>query len=166
MLVHADDRRIDHLHGRIMSGGQRLHDPVPDASPPPANEPIVASRTGSVAFRQIAPWRARPQDPEDAVEDTPVVHAGNAARLVREHRLDDAPFVVAEFIAHDSMLHFGSLNHAQDQGINGQTACPLLKGERTYGGHGGTAARDQLHSLHERADSLSWSACLLLSFTT
>jgi hypothetical protein len=28
-----------------------------------------------------------------------------------------------------------SLNHAQDQGINGQTACPLLEGERTNGGH-------------------------------
>ena len=36
---------------------------------------------------------------------------------------------------HDSMLHFESLNHAQDLGINGQTACPLLEGERTYGGH-------------------------------
>jgi hypothetical protein len=32
-------------------------------------------------------------------------------------------------------LRFGSLNHAQDQGINGQTACPLLEGERTCGGH-------------------------------
>ena len=33
------------------------------------------------------------------------------------------------------MLYFGSLNHAQDQGINGQTARPPLEGERTYGGH-------------------------------
>jgi hypothetical protein len=33
------------------------------------------------------------------------------------------------------MLRFESLNHAQDQGINGQTARPLLEGERTYGGH-------------------------------
>jgi hypothetical protein len=38
MLVHAYDRRINHLHGRFMSGGQRLHDLVPDASPPPADE--------------------------------------------------------------------------------------------------------------------------------
>ena len=28
-----------------------------------------------------------------------------------------------------------SLNHAQDQGINGQTACPMLEDERTYGRH-------------------------------
>jgi hypothetical protein len=38
---------------------------------------------------------------------------------------------VAEFIAHESVLHFGSLNHAQDQEINGQTARLLLEGERT-----------------------------------
>jgi hypothetical protein len=30
----------------IVSGGQRLHDLVPDASPPPANETIVASVWG------------------------------------------------------------------------------------------------------------------------
>lgn len=30
---------------------------------------------------------------------------------------------------------FGSLNQAQDQGINGHTACPLLEGERIYGRH-------------------------------
>ena len=69
------------------------------------------------------------------LRDTPVVHAGNAAGLVRERRFDDAPFAVAEFIAHDSMLPFGSLNHAPDHRINGQTACPLLGGERTYGRH-------------------------------
>jgi hypothetical protein len=147
MLVHAHDRRIDHLHDRLMSSGQRLHDLVPDASPPPADEPIVAGRTRSVDFRQIAPWCARPQHPEDAIEDASVVHAGNATRLVREHRFDDAPFAVAQFIAHDSMLHFESLNHAQDQGINGQTACPLLEGERTYGGHREIDAIDPQRSL-------------------
>jgi hypothetical protein len=100
MLVHAHDRRIDHVHRRIMSSGESLHDPVPDAGPPPANEPIVASRTGSVGFRQITPRRARPQDAEDTIEDTPVVYPGDVARFVREHRHDDAPFAVAQFIAH------------------------------------------------------------------
>jgi len=45
------------------------------------------------------------QDPKDAVENASVIHPGNAAWLVREHRLDDAPFVVTELIAHDSKLH-------------------------------------------------------------
>ena len=31
--------------------------------------------------------------------------------------------------------HFGSLNHSQEQGINGQTACPLVEDEPTYGRH-------------------------------
>jgi len=55
VLVHAHDSRIYHLQRRIMSGRQRIHDPVPDASPSPANEAIVASRMGAIALRQIAP---------------------------------------------------------------------------------------------------------------
>src|SRR5215475_7506197 len=58
MLVHADDRGIDHLHCRIMSSSQRIHNPVPDTSPPPANEPVVASRRGTIAVWQITPWCA------------------------------------------------------------------------------------------------------------
>ena len=99
--------------------GQRLHDPVPDAGPPPANEPIVASGTGSVGLRQIAPRCARPQDPEGTIEETPVIYARDVAWFVREHRFDDAPFAVAQFTAHESRLHFGSLNHAWDGEING-----------------------------------------------
>ena len=133
--MHAHDRRINHLHGRFMSGGQRLHDLVPDASPPPADQAVVASRIGSVDFREIAPRRARTQDPEDAIEDTPVVDAGNATRFVREHRFDDAPFAVTEFVAHELKLPFGALNHALDQEINGQTARLLLEGQPTYGRH-------------------------------
>jgi hypothetical protein len=100
----------------------------------------------------------RPQDPEDAIEDTPVVHAGNAAWFVREHRFDDAPFAIAEFIAHDSMLHFGSKNHAQDQGIKVQTACPLLEGERTYSRHRENDAIDPMYgpAVRRKRFSSSW----------
>jgi hypothetical protein len=104
MLVYADDGGIDHLHRRIVNGSQRIHELVPDARPSPANEAIVASRRGTIPVWQIAPWCARAQDPEDAVENASVVHPGNAAWLVRQHRLDDAPFVITEFIAHDLKL--------------------------------------------------------------
>ena len=57
VLVHAHDRRVDHLHRRVMSGGERIHDLVPDASPAPANEAIVAGGMGTEALRQIAPRR-------------------------------------------------------------------------------------------------------------
>jgi hypothetical protein len=51
-------------------------------------------------------------------EHAPVIHARNAARLVRQHRLDRGPFKIGEFIAHDSRLQFVSLNHEQGDSIN------------------------------------------------
>jgi hypothetical protein len=50
MLVHADDRGIDHLHRRMMTWGQRTHDLVPDTSPPPAHEPIVTGGAGTIGL--------------------------------------------------------------------------------------------------------------------
>jgi hypothetical protein len=37
-----------------------------------------------------------------------VIYTPNAARLVREHRLDGGPFIIAEFVAHDSRLQLWS----------------------------------------------------------
>jgi hypothetical protein len=51
---------------------------------------------------QITPRCPGSKDPEDAVEDTSVVYPRNATRLVRQHRLDGKPFIVGEFVAHDS----------------------------------------------------------------
>jgi len=56
--MHTYDRRIDHLNRRIMNCGQCIPDLAPDACSSPANEAIVASRTGAKDPRQIAPWRA------------------------------------------------------------------------------------------------------------
>ena len=44
-------------------------------------------------------WLSRSffSDPEDALEDTTVVHPWNAARLVWQDRLDGSPLVVGEF---------------------------------------------------------------------
>ena len=55
VLVYAHDRGIDHLHRRVMTGSQRIHDLVPDAGLPPPNEAMIASGTGTTGFRQIAP---------------------------------------------------------------------------------------------------------------
>jgi hypothetical protein len=62
MLVDTYNGRIDQLHGRIVSRRQAIHDPIPDASPSPAAEAIVASRRRSIALRQIAPRRAQSED--------------------------------------------------------------------------------------------------------
>ena len=45
---------------------------------------VVASGVGAERIRQIAPQRSRSQDPEDAVDDAPVIDPRDAARLVRQ----------------------------------------------------------------------------------
>jgi hypothetical protein len=43
MLVDSEHWRVDHLRSGIVRDRQGLHDPAPDAGPPPANEAIIAS---------------------------------------------------------------------------------------------------------------------------
>jgi KUP system potassium uptake protein len=50
------------------------HELGPHARPSPANEAIVAGRVWAKVNGQVAPGCSRSQDPEDAFEDTPVVH--------------------------------------------------------------------------------------------
>ena len=95
MLMHADNRGVDHLDNGIMSSGKRIYDPTPDISPPPAYEALVASSVWTKRLGQITPGCSGSEDPEDAIEDTAAVNPRNAPRLVGQHRLDE----------------FGSLNH-------------------------------------------------------
>ena len=111
--MHADNRRVDHLYGRVMGTTECIHNPAPDASPPPANEAIVAGGVRTKTVRHVPPWRPRLLHPKDAVENAAVVHPCNATRLVGQHRLDGSPLVVGKFIAHDSKLPIGELeSHA------------------------------------------------------
>src|SRR5258705_274106 len=73
----------------------------------PANEAIAASGVRTKVVWQVAPRRPRSQDPEDAIEDTTVVHPWDAARLIRQHR----PLIISEFVAHDSSPPVWGLNH-------------------------------------------------------
>lgn len=79
--MHANNRRVDHLHGSIMSIGQRAHELGPHAGPSPANEPIVASRVRTEVFWQVAPWCSGAQHPEETIEDTTVIHSGTPRGL-------------------------------------------------------------------------------------
>jgi hypothetical protein len=71
------------------------------------------------------------QDPKDTIEDTTVVHPRNATRLVRQHRLDSNPFIIGEFVAHDSSPRFGSLNHGDLAGRNAPGPAPAYGQKRT-----------------------------------
>src|SRR5271170_7808971 len=116
--MYADNGCVDHLDCRIMRGSERSHDLSPDASPSPTNEAVVAGGVRAVAVREITPRRARPQDPKDAVQNTAVIQARIATRLVRQHWLDGGPFIVGEFVAHDLSPQLGGLNHGRSALLN------------------------------------------------
>ena len=90
---------VDHLNVAVIGLGNRIHDAVPHPGLGPAVEAIVASRIRSIAFRQIAPRRARAQHPENAAQDATVVNTRNATWLVRKKRFNDRPFKVREVIS-------------------------------------------------------------------
>jgi len=90
----------------IASDAQRMRPSVvaSSACPMPPKFIVTTGGAGTVAFWQVAPWRTGAQNPKDAIEDAAVIYPPNAARLVGQHRFDGGPFVVAEFVAHDSRL--------------------------------------------------------------
>src|SRR5437879_5562512 len=102
ILMHADNRGVDHLDSGIMGTGKCVDDAAPDTSPPPPNKSVVAGGVRTKRLGQITPRSSGAQDPEDAIEDTAVVNPWNATRLVRQHGLDGSPLIIREFIAHDS----------------------------------------------------------------
>jgi hypothetical protein len=120
MLMYAYNGCVDHLHGGVVGLGERTHNLRPDAGASPANETVVAGRVRTEVVRQVTPRRPGPQDPEDAIKDAAVIHSRHAARLVWQHRLDGGPFVVGEFVAHDSAPWVRDLNHGSSVRLNGR----------------------------------------------
>ncbi len=97
--MRPDRSAVDHLDLPVVGGAYRVHQAIPDARFPPANETVVAGRARTVALGQIAPWRTRAQDPKDAVQHSAVVNPRNASRLVRQQRLDNAPLEIGQIVS-------------------------------------------------------------------
>src|SRR5205823_15080071 len=81
VLMHAHNGGIDHLHRHVATRSKRIHDLVPDTSPPPPNEAIVTGSAGTLDFWQAAPSRTWTDDPKDAIDHTTVIYPPYAAWL-------------------------------------------------------------------------------------
>lgn len=99
LLVGANGGAVDHLDVAVIRGGDLVHQPVPHTCLSPSHEAVVAGGAWPIAFRQVAPWRAGAQHPENAVQHASVVHAGHASRLVGQQRLDHAPLEVGQVVS-------------------------------------------------------------------
>lgn len=110
LLVRPDGSAVDHLYLTVMRGADGIHQPVPHACLSPSVEAVVAGGARTVAFRQIAPRRTGPQDPEDSVQHAPIIDTWHTARLVWQQRLDHSPLEVGQVIsAHaDAESAFGA----------------------------------------------------------
>ena len=71
-------------------------DVAPDTGLTPAVEPTGDRADWPVAFRQIAPWRTGANNPENAIDDAPVVGGWSPSlRLLgRQQWLDFRPLVI------------------------------------------------------------------------
>ena len=99
--MHAHDRAVDHLHLAVVGLDDGVHQTVPDAGLAPPIEAVVGGRVRAISFGQIPPRRTGTQNPEDTVENTPIVLWLHTAPVLRQQRLDDAPLEVCEIVAHD-----------------------------------------------------------------
>jgi hypothetical protein len=77
LAQEQDSRLINAIDLHTFSVFQRL-----------AHVPVVAGCAGTELLGQRPPRRARSQDPEDPVQNPPIVYPSHPARLVRQQRCD------------------------------------------------------------------------------
>lgn len=103
--MNPHDRAVDHLHLTAMRLGDRVHQPVPDASLAPPIEAIVGRGVGPITIGQIPPRCPGPQYPKDAIHNSPVVLTTWPRTACRKDGFNDTPLEVGEVVAHAPSLH-------------------------------------------------------------
>ena len=95
----ANGSAVDHLDAAIVSGGNSVHHPVPDARLSPSHETVVAGGARAIAFGKVAPRSAGSKHPEDTVQHAAIINAGHASRFIGQQRFDHAPLEVGQVIS-------------------------------------------------------------------
>ena len=112
-MMGAHDRRVDHLHGgrRTVRLGQGFEHQLEQAALRPAAELPVDRVPLAEMPVQIAPRHAGARDPEDAVENPPVIlRRPPALAAPRDHqRFENRPFLIRHQDANQDRLPKSSL---------------------------------------------------------
>lgn len=95
----ANGGAVYHLDVAVMGDGNCIHHPVPHARLSPSHEAVVAGGARAIAVGQVAPWRSRSQNPEDAVQHAAVIDTRHTSRLVGQQRLDHTPLEIGQIIS-------------------------------------------------------------------
>jgi hypothetical protein len=101
VLVGFDVTGIHHEPFQVWFVDADFQQPFPDARIPPSDESAVRIAPPAVFRRQIAPWRTRPQDPEDGIDEFPVVLGDSTpcSPPSREVRFDFRPHCIRKVVA-------------------------------------------------------------------
>jgi len=114
MLMHPDDRAIDHRVLEIWSARQLLKDPVEHVLLRPTTEPLEDGVPVAIAVRQVPPRRTRSDHPKNGFEKLSIIRA-RAPRitdLARKQRRYPLPLLVAQTCPIQAGLRFPALNQS------------------------------------------------------
>jgi len=118
MLMDAHRGAVKHLHFAVVGLADRGHDAVPNPGFAPPHKAVVAGCRRAVFLGQRPPRRACSQDPKNPIQNPPVIHPRNAARLIRQQRRNYTLFKIRQLIPlHDQTLPNGKLeSHLDSRG--------------------------------------------------
>jgi hypothetical protein len=105
--VGLDQRGVDEQpRWQILVRGQGMEDALPSTVIGPPHEAVVERLLGAIVERTIAPAPAAAQRMDNSREHAAIIHAGNAARVARQQRLDPRPLLIGKpkQIRHDFTL--------------------------------------------------------------
>jgi hypothetical protein len=96
MPMNTHDRTVDKDLLDVGIAGQGVEDALPDATLPPACEPLVDAVPGPERLGQIAPRRSRAGHPQDRLDEQPIVRrrASAVSGLARQQVCDTLPLIV------------------------------------------------------------------------
>jgi hypothetical protein len=111
MLVGANDGRVDEDLAKASFSAERGEHPMPHARARPAREALVRTVPQAELSWQIAPRAARTRNPENRLDEQPVIRSTAAAvtDLARQQSFDLLPLVISKLLSHRTSNPFNRL---------------------------------------------------------
>ena len=107
-MVGADDRAVYHLNlvRHRLAFIQRIEDQIPEPRDGPSTELSIDARPLTELFGQVAPLRTCPRDPENTIQNLPVIDGRTTAAPPNpdDKRLKECPLSIHHQLSCQSCL--------------------------------------------------------------
>jgi hypothetical protein len=104
LLVGTDDSAVEHEICVISTGRERVEFPFPPTGMTPSAETAMDRLPSTITFRQIAPMRSRPQNPQTSFYEQSVIRTRptGVTELARHQRYDSRPLHLVQLVPLDA----------------------------------------------------------------